>query len=41
MNSFIAQTAIDYDMSYEDVERIHKLHSNNFYEKLEEFINQR
>lgn len=40
-NTFIEQTAVDYDMSYEDVERIHTLHPDNFYEELEKFINNR
>jgi uncharacterized short protein YbdD (DUF466 family) len=38
---FIAQTAKDYDMSYEDVERIKNKFPDNFYEKLEEFIKER
>lgn len=41
MNSFIAQTAKDYDMSYEEVERIHTMYKDNFYEKLEEQIKHR
>ncbi len=35
---FLEQTAQDYDMSYEEVERIKKNHPGAFYEKLEEFI---
>ncbi len=40
---FIAQTAQDYDMSFDEVERIYNLYpkSNEFYEKLEEHIKQR
>jgi len=41
MNHFLAQTASDYDMRYDEVERIHRLYPNNFYEKLEEFISER
>lgn len=37
-NGFIQQTADDYAMSYEEVEKIYKFFPNNFYEKLEEFI---
>jgi uncharacterized short protein YbdD (DUF466 family) len=40
-NGFISQTAQDYDMNYEDVERIKNQHPDNFYEKLEEFIKDR
>ena len=35
---FITQTAKDYDMSFEEVERIYKLYPDNFYEQLEIFI---
>ena len=35
---FISQTAKDYDMKYEDVERIYNYYPDTFYEKLEEFI---
>lgn len=38
---FITQTAKDYDMSYEEVERIAKLSPDNFYEKLEAHISER
>jgi len=40
MNSFIDQTAKDYDMQYHEVERIYKIFYGTglFYEKLEEFI---
>lgn len=37
-DSFILQTAQDYDMSYDEVEHIKKLHPANFYEELEIFI---
>ena len=36
--SFIAQTAKDYDMSIAEVSRIAKFHSDKFYEELEVFI---
>ena len=39
---FLTQTANDYDMDIDDVIRIHDKFDNvNFYEKLEEFINER
>lgn len=39
INGFIAQTANDYSMSYEDVKRIYnKTGQNGFYEELEKFI---
>lgn len=38
---FIEQTAHDYDMSVNEVERILKLFPNEFYEKLEEYISNR
>lgn len=45
MNSFIQNTANDYDMSYSDVEFYYDKYfdddSNIFYEKLEEFIKDR
>lgn len=39
-NGFIQQTANDYDMRYEEVERIYILYKEKglFYEKLEEHI---
>ncbi len=40
-NEFILQTAKDYDMSYREVEKIYKLYQKDFYEKLEEFIEER
>lgn len=40
-DNFIKQTAIDYDMSIYDVERIYNLYPNEFYQKLEEFISNR
>lgn len=41
-NSVIEQTAKDYDMDYEDVERIfNQYHPKKFYDKLEEFIKNR
>ena len=40
-SGFMAQTAIDYAMSYEEVERILKLYPNNFYEELERYIKDR
>lgn len=42
-NSFIAQTAMNYCMSYADVEYLYKVWSSDglFYEKLEEFILER
>ena len=38
---FIKQTAKDYDMSVDEVERIARLFPDSFYEKLEEFIQAR
>lgn len=35
---FILQTANDYDMPYDEVERIKRLYPNQFYQKLEEYI---
>jgi len=35
----IEQTAHDYDMPVHEVERIARLFPNEFYEKLEEYIN--
>ncbi len=40
-NVFIAQTASDYAMTFEEVERISKLYPNNFYEKLEEIVKEK
>ena len=42
-NAFIHQTAKDYDMNVEQVQGIYDQHnvSGKFYEKLEEFIEQR
>lgn len=40
-NPFIQQTANDYAMSYEEVEKIHTKYPDNFYEKLEEYISDR
>ena len=39
--SFIIQTAEDYDMPLHEVEIIAKKYPNNFYEKLEEYIKDR
>ena len=39
--AFIMQTARDYDMDYETVRLFKKLYSDNFYEKLEEYIKNR
>lgn len=43
VNPFIANTAKDYDMSYESVEVYYNRYgsTNEFYEKLEEHINTR
>ena len=41
INSYLAQTADDYDMPYHEVERIHTLFPDEFYEKLEEYIKNR
>ena len=41
MNSFIKQTAKDYDMDYKDVQYIYKTDPNKFYDKLEEYIRTR
>ena len=39
MNGFIEQTAEDYELSYEMVAYIYKIHwPDTFYEKLEEII---
>ena len=42
-NGFIEQTANDYDMPYNEVERIYNKwrHIGLFYEKLEEYIKER
>jgi hypothetical protein len=40
-NPFLLQTANDYDMSYEEVERIYKKYPNSFYEELENYIKNR
>lgn len=37
-NSFLAQTARDYDLDYETVETIYNRDPENFYEKLEEHL---
>lgn len=39
--SFLHQTAFDYDMPLQEVRRIAKLYPNNFYEMLEDFIKTR
>lgn len=39
--SFIIQTAKDYDMPVHEVERILRLYPNEFYEKLEEWLQHR
>jgi hypothetical protein len=39
--SFLQQTAKDYDMPFNEVERIANLYPDNFYQKLEEYINNR
>jgi len=43
MNSFISNTAKDYDIDYETVERYYNWYfeEGTFYEKLEEFIKNR
>lgn len=38
---FIEQTAIDYDMEISAVQRIAELYPEQFYEKLEEYIQDR
>ena len=38
---FIEQTAHDYDMPVEEVERIANVFPDKFYEKLEEYISDR
>lgn len=38
---FLKQTARDYDMPLHEVQRIHKLFPNEFYSKLEEYIDNR
>ena len=40
-HSFLSQTAADYDMELYEVERIHRLYPDRFYEELEVFIKQR
>lgn len=42
-NSFIEQTANDYDLSYDEVEYIYNLWYDKglFYEKLEEYIKEK
>lgn len=40
-NGFIEQAAMDYAMTYEQVDRIHNLHPEKFHEKLEEHIKER
>lgn len=40
-NTFIEQAARDYDMTYDEVEHIHRLHLDTFYEELEIFIKNR
>jgi len=40
-NSFIIQTANDYDMPIHEVERIYKAYPNTFYQELENYIKQR
>jgi len=39
--AFIEQTAYDYDMPVHEVNRIAELFPEKFYEKLEEYINNR
>ena len=41
MDEFIAQTAKDYDVEYEVVDRYYKVWLSDFYTKLEEYIAQR
>ena len=41
INQYIQQVASDYDMNYDDVLFIYKYYSDNFFEKLEEFIKER
>lgn len=36
--TYLLQTAIDYDMPLHEVERIYKLYPNRFYEELEVFV---
>ena len=38
INTFIRQTAKDYDLPIEVIENIIKNHAENFYEKLEEYL---
>jgi len=40
-DKFIEQTALDYDMDYEDVKDIKDRFPNNFYEMLERYIKHR
>lgn len=40
-NHFIASTAKDYDMDYEEVKTIYDKFPNTFYAKLEKFIEER
>lgn len=40
-DSFLEQTARDYDMPVHEVKRIHKLFPEDFYSKLEEYIGTR
>lgn len=37
-NGFLKQTAQDFDMSLEEVKRIHETHPETFYEELENYI---
>ena len=39
--SFLRQTAQDYDMDYDDVKWISENHPDDFYEALEQFIKNR
>lgn len=41
LNEFVAQTALDYDMSYDEVQAVYDKHPDNLYEALEDFINER
>jgi hypothetical protein len=38
---FLIQTAVDYDMSYNEVKNIREKHPDRFYPALEDFINNR
>jgi len=40
-DNFIMNTAIDYDMTFEEVQNISKKYPNFFYEELENFIKEK